>query len=95
MDSESVTVEDAIEFTYSNTSHRSIMVAGADLRSLAKATNMSVARLMAKFEDGELLDEETTEDEDRVAAIRTWLEENENRLGETTDQEDFADLQAV
>lgn len=95
MDSPSVsTDQDAIEFTYSHTSHRSIMVARADLDSLAKATGMTKVSLLILAEDGELLDEETEDDESRVAAIRAWLEENENRLAETTDEEDFIDLKA-
>lgn len=86
--------EDRIEFTYEHTSYRSIVVEGADLRALAKATGMSKARLMAKHEDGELLDTETEADQERHDAIRAWLEENENRLAETTNEEQFQDLYA-
>lgn len=86
--------QDAIEFTYEHTTYRSIMVAGADLRSLAKATGLSKKALVALADDEVLLDEEEIEDENRVAAIRAWLEENENRLAETTDEDQFGDLKA-
>lgn len=86
--------EDAIEFTYTHTSHRSIVVAGTDLDSLAKATGMTKTSLLILAEDGELLDDLTEDDETRVEIIRRWLEENENRLGDTTDEEEFQDLKA-
>lgn len=86
--------QDAIEFTFSHTSHRSIVVDGSDLDSLAEATGMTKVSLLILAEDGELLDELTEDDEARVRIIRAWLEENENRLAETTDEEDFQDLTA-